>query len=232
MRKILFWCLGAIILLIYLYTQRNCIYNFFSTEDNATFFSNIGNFTEVFVALISVLNIIIIIFIFKSDRKYRNILDNNVRQDKIIQSKLFWYRSIILDKNFEEIELFFSQIDDTVGFCKVLLGESKTGNNIDESNQSKIKERLSRYTCAKMKIEKSLNNIIKVIDPNVAGKLDDLNMEYQDIIFKNIALLFLDPEGKGIVRDIESQVANYKREFYLELYSFELSLNKEHFQNV
>lgn len=200
--------------------------------------NNLYNASGIFTLIVTAINLYMAYCFF-----CENIHSNNLGIK--LQSKLYWYRTFIINKNMKFIdELFEMGYEVIVDFKKICLcnpeempniaknildkyfdKEIKKANGMEFNKETDINEIgkliFKKYTDKKHLFDKNLPDLIKVIDSTFAKKIDDISMEFEDE-FSKIMCQALVRKEEDLFSSAENLVSSKKRQIYSELYKYEV----------
>lgn len=188
-------------------------FKFILTLDSPSIFlANMYNLSGLFITIIALLNLYLVYFFYNENNKSK-------MKELKIQSKLYWYRTIVIEKNMTLLEDFFQNSLDTITSCKELFC-SVENYSFDEINE-KAKKLIANYTDLKMNVDKNLTDMIKVVDSNFGNEIDKIIMNFQDEFTKSISEAMFKRKDYNYTT-IEDLISRQKRTLYSALYSYEI----------
>ena len=150
--------------------------------------------TRIVDIIIAILNFVVVIYIFKNERKEHNV-------DKKQEYKLYWYQTYILPDSIKYIKIFFQSVEE----------------NIDKGLDLNIQnaQNYMNYTKDHNECKKRITEILKIVSESTYNNIIDIFKNFQDEFNTN---LNDNPEKENL-----KNIANkYKNQMMECLYKYEL----------
>lgn len=139
---------------------------------NRTELDIIANMLEV---LISILNFIFVIYIFKNDQKYREEERQLNKNQKEKEYSLYWYQTFILPDSIKYIKEFKDELYNLVD------NNLKIENTVDSN-------KYAEYTRLHIKCKNNVTEILKVISPKteqaIRTRFSDFQDEFSKLVYE------------------------------------------------
>ena len=167
---------------------------------NRTELDIIANMLEV---LISILNFIFVIYIFKNDQKYREEEWQLNKNQKEKEYSLYWYQTFILPDSIKYIKEFKDELYNLVD------NNLKIENTVDSN-------KYAEYTRLHIKCKNNVTEILKVISPKTEQakrtRFSDFQDEFSKLVYETGTL----EDMKKAIRENETKLLEilYKYEIF------------------
>lgn len=165
---------------------------------NRTELDIIANMLEV---LISILNFIFVIYIFKNDQKYREERQLNKNQ-KEKEYSLYWYQTFILPDSIKYIKEFKDELYNLVD------NNLKIENTVDSN-------KYAEYTRLHIKCKNNVTEILKVISPKteqaIRTRFSDFQDEFSKLVYET-----------GTLEDMKKTIIENETKLLEILYKYEI----------
>jgi hypothetical protein len=125
------------------------------------YITNLKDFSGAITAIVGMLNIYFLI-------SFRSIDSEKKRKESELQKISFWYREIVLERNFDKLDL----VDEFIKHLKTIVKNNRT--DIELINL------INKLQDTKRTIINSLNNSIRILNKNFASKLDLILDNFED----------------------------------------------------
>ena len=166
---------------------------------NRTELDIIANMLEV---LISILNFIFVIYIFKNDQKYREEERQLNKNQKEKEYSLYWYQTFILPDSIKYIKEFKDELYNLVD------NNLKIENTVDSN-------KYAEYTRLHIKCKNNVTEILKVISPKteqaIRTRFSDFQDEFSKLVYET-----------GTVEDIKKSIIENETKLLEILYKYEI----------
>lgn len=166
---------------------------------NRTELDIIANMLEV---LISVLNFIFVIYIFKNDQKYREEERQLNKNQKEKEYSLYWYQTFILPDSIKYIKEFKDELYNLVD------NNLKIENTVDSN-------KYAEYTRLHIKCKNNVTEILKVISPKteqaIRTRFSDFQDEFSKLVYET-----------GTLEDMKKAIIENETKLLEILYKYEI----------
>ena len=166
---------------------------------NRTELDIIANMLEV---LISILNFIFVIYIFKNDQKYREEERQLNKNQKEKEYSLYWYQTFILPDSIKYIKEFKDELYNLVD------NNLKIENTVDSN-------KYAEYTRLHIKCKNNVTEILKVISPKteqaIRTRFSDFQDEFSQLVYET-----------GTVEDMKKAIIENETKLLEILYKYEI----------
>lgn len=164
---------------------------------NRTELDIIANMLEV---LISILNFIFVIYIFKNDQKYREEERQLNKNQK--EYSLYWYQTFILPDSIKYIKEFKGELYNLVD------NNLKIENTVDSN-------KYAEYTRLHIKCKNNVTEILKVISPKteqaIRTRFSDFQDEFSKLVYET-----------GTLEDMKKAIIENETKLLEILYKYEI----------
>ena len=168
-------------------------------------------FANIIMAFASIANLVIIICFYRKDKHDR--VDARKKQ-----SDLYWFRTIILEKNIDSIELFFDINYNIAKDCKELLK-----NKDMPTSEKKFKSFFGKHAEEKDKLNISFVGIIKIINKALGQTMLQRLNNFQDEFTEHLEK-WIDKDLVDGFNKCNKIISNHKDKFIKDLYNYEHNL--------
>lgn len=166
---------------------------------NRTDLDIIANMLEV---LISILNFIFVIYIFKNDQKYREEERQLNKNQKEKEYSLYWYQTFILPDSIKYIKEFKDELYNLVD------NNLKIENTVDSN-------KYAEYTRLHIKCKNNVTEILKVISPKteqaIRTRFSDFQDEFSKLVYET-----------GTLEDMKKAIIENETKLLEILYKYEI----------
>ena len=166
---------------------------------NRTELDIIANMLEV---LISILNFIFVIYIFKNDQKYREEERQLNKNQKEKEYSLYWYQTFILPDSIKYIKEFKDELYNLVD------NNLKIENTVDSN-------KYAEYTRLHIKCKNNVTEILKVISPKteqaIRTRFSDFQDEFSKLVYET-----------GTLEDMKKAIIENETKLLEILYKYEI----------
>lgn len=166
---------------------------------NHTELDIIANMLEV---LISILNFIFVIYIFKNDQKYREEERQLNKNQKEKEYSLYWYQTFILPDSIKYIKEFKDELYNLVD------NNLKIENTVDSN-------KYAEYTRLHIKCKNNVTEILKVISPKteqaIRTRFSDFQDEFSKLVYET-----------GTLEDMKKAIIENETKLLEILYKYEI----------
>ena len=166
---------------------------------NRTELDIIANMLEV---LISILNFIFVIYIFKNDQKYREEERQLNKNQKEKEYSLYWYQTFILPDSIKYIKEFKDELYNLVD------NNLKIENTVDSN-------KYAEYTRLHIKCKNNVTEILKVISPKteqaIRTRFSDFQDEFSKLVYET-----------GTLEDMKKEIIENETKLLEILYKYEI----------
>ena len=166
---------------------------------NRTELDIIANMLEV---LISILNFIFVIYIFKNDQKYREEERQLNKNQKEKEYSLYWYQTFILPDSIKYIKEFKDELYNLVN------NNLKIENTVDSN-------KYAEYTRLHIKCKNNVTEILKVISPKteqaIRTRFSDFQDEFSKLVYET-----------GTLEDMKKAIIENETKLLEILYKYEI----------
>lgn len=166
---------------------------------NRTELDIIANMLEV---LISILNFIFVIYIFKNDQKYREEERQLNKNQKEKEYSLYWYQTFILPDSIKYIKEFKDELYNLVD------NNLKIENTVDSN-------KYAEYTRLHIKCKNNVTEILKVISPKteqaIRTRFSDFQDEFSKLVYET-----------GTLEDMKKAIIENETKLLEILYRYEI----------
>ncbi len=166
---------------------------------NRTELDIIANMLEV---LISILNFIFVIYIFKNDQKYREEERQLNKNQKEKEYSLYWYQTFILPDSIKYIKEFKGELYNLVD------NNLKIENTVDSN-------KYAEYTRLHIKCKNNVTEILKVISPKteqaIRTRFSDFQDEFSKLVYET-----------GTLEDMKKAIIENETKLLEILYKYEI----------
>ena len=166
---------------------------------NRTELDIIANMLEV---LISILNFIFVIYIFKNDQKYREEERQLNKNQKEKEYSLYWYQTFILPDSIKYIKEFKDELYNLVD------NNLKIENTVDSN-------KYAEYTRLHIKCKNNVTEILKVISPKteqaIRTRFSDFQDEFSKLVYET-----------GTLEDMKKAIIENETKLLDILYKYEI----------
>lgn len=166
---------------------------------NRTELDIIANMLEV---LISILNFIFVIYIFKNDQKYREEERQLNKNQKEKEYSLYWYQTFILPDSIKYIKEFKDELYNLVD------NNLKIENTVDSN-------KYAEYTRLHIKCKNNVTEILKVISPKteqaIRTRFSDFQDEFSKLVYET-----------GTLEDMKKTIIENETKLLEILYKYEI----------
>lgn len=166
---------------------------------NRTELDIIANILEV---LISILNFIFVIYIFKNDQKYREEERQLNKNQKEKEYSLYWYQTFILPDSIKYIKEFKDELYNLVD------NNLKIENTVDSN-------KYAEYTRLHIKCKNNVTEILKVISPKteqaIRTRFSDFQDEFSKLVYET-----------GTLEDMKKAIIENETKLLEILYKYEI----------
>lgn len=166
---------------------------------NRTELDIIANMLEV---LISILNFIFVIYIFKNDQKYREEERQLNKNQKEKEYSLYWYQTFILPDSIKYIKEFKDELYNLVD------NNLKIENTVDSN-------KYAEYTRLHIKYKNNVTEILKVISPKteqaIRTRFSDFQDEFSKLVYET-----------GTLEDMKKAIIENETKLLEILYKYEI----------
>ena len=166
---------------------------------NRTELDIIANMLEV---LISILNFIFVIYIFKNDQKYREEERQLNKNQKEKEYSLYWYQTFILPDSIKYIKEFKDELYNLVD------NNLKIENTVDSN-------KYAEYTRLHIKCKNNVTEILKVISPKteqaIRTRFSDFQDEFSKLVYET-----------GTLEDMKIAIIENETKLLEILYKYEI----------
>jgi|GEM_PF-2817953 hypothetical protein len=166
---------------------------------NRTELDIIANMLEV---LISILNFIFVIYIFKNDQKYREEERQLNKNQKEKEYSLYWYQTFILPDSIKYIKEFKDELYNLVD------NNLKIENTVDSN-------KYAEYTRLHIKCKNNVTEILKVISPKteqaIRTRFSDFQDEFSKLVYET-----------GTLEDMKKAIIENETKLLEVLYKYEI----------
>lgn len=166
---------------------------------NRTELDIIANMLEV---LISILNFIFVIYIFKNDQKYREEERQLNKNQKEKEYSLYWYQTFILPDSIKYIKEFKDELYNLVD------NNLKIENTVDSN-------KYAEYTRLHIKCKNNVTEILKVISPKteqaIRTRFSDFQDEFSKLVYET-----------GTLEDMKKAIIENETKLLELLYKYEI----------
>jgi hypothetical protein len=183
-------------------------------ENEYWFFSILGSFGSMLASLAAAINLIVIVRFYIADKNYKSI-------EQKTQCKIYWYRTVILEKNMSVIDSYFKKSIDIIHECEKINIDKRDELVVSDFNKA-IKIQLGYYVDEKMNINYNLTDMIRIINDEFGQKLDNVVMDFQDEFSELIVATSM--QDKFDALKLEKKVFEQKKKFLNMLYDFEINI--------
>ena len=166
---------------------------------NRTELDIIANMLEV---LISILNFIFVIYIFKNDQKYREEERQLNKNQKEKEYSLYWYQTFILPDSIKYIKEFKDELYNLVD------NNLKIENTVDSN-------KYAEYTRLHIKCKNNVTEILKVISPKTEQAIRTRFSDFQDEVSKLVY-------ETGTLEDMKKAIIENETKLLEILYKYEI----------
>ena len=166
---------------------------------NRTELDIIANMLEV---LISILNFIFVIYIFKNDQKYREEERQLNKNQKEKEYSLYWYQTFILPDSIKYIKEFKDELYNLVD------NNLKIENTVDSN-------KYAEYTRLHIKCKNNVTEILKVISPKTEQAIRTRFSGFQDEFSKLVY-------ETGTLEDMKKAIIENETKLLEILYKYEI----------
>ena len=166
---------------------------------NRTELDIIANMLEV---LISILNFIFVIYIFKNDQKYREEERQLNKNQKEKEYSLYWYQRFIVPDSIKYIKEFKDELYNLVD------NNLKIENTVDSN-------KYAEYTRLHIKCKNNVTEILKVISPKteqaIRTRFSDFQDEFSKLVYET-----------GTLEDMKKAIIENETKLLEILYKYEI----------
>ena len=166
---------------------------------NRTELDIIANMLEV---LISILNFIFVIYIFKNDQKYREEERQLNKNQKEKEYSLYWYQTFILPDSIKYIKEFKDELYNLID------NNLKIENTVDSN-------KYAEYTRLHIKCKNNVTEILKVISPKteqaIRTRFSDFQDEFSKLVYET-----------GTLEDMKKAIIENETKLLEILYKYEI----------
>ena len=166
---------------------------------NRTELDIIAHMLEV---LISILNFIFVIYIFKNDQKYREEERQLNKNQKEKEYSLYWYQTFILPDSIKYIKEFKDELYNLVD------NNLKIENTVDSN-------KYAEYTRLHIKCKNNVTEILKVISPKteqaIRTRFSDFQDEFSKLVYET-----------GTLEDMKKAIIENETKLLEILYKYEI----------
>ncbi|WP_394897932.1 hypothetical protein [Clostridium butyricum] len=209
------WILGIVVivfLVLIIFFKFNISINIIPNEKIVSFISSNNMLSVVDVSanivytISALVNIVVVVHFYK-----KSYTEDNKRVD--MQEKLFWFREIVLKKNWENIDLYFNNLSDI---------KNNLENLKNTSDKASLKDVLNRYTKQKINIQDTFIDFMLFFDGDFSIEIKKILEEFQDK-YSNLVKDYIIDDTTNL-SEINELVDNHKTKFYKSIYEYERNI--------
>lgn len=195
---------------IYVLSGNTNFLAFANDPKNSSFFSALSGVGGFFQAVAAFLNILVISYFYKIDKTTR-------LKEQETNNKLYWFKTFILEKHFNDIEAFFAANHEIIESCRQITACKSTMTA--EAFERGIKGNYGLYTDQKILVSSSFIDILHVSAPSLGKEIDELFDRFQDE-FNQFMLSYTNNEPKCDYVKFKTLVAQHKKTLLEALYKY------------
>jgi hypothetical protein len=198
----------AIVLCFCMIITKNM--EFINNPNNGQFISALGSISNMLMAITSVLNISIIIHFYYADKKRQ-------KEAEKTNNRIYWFRTLIIEKNFDRIEKFFNSNINIIGILVEICGEKAT--LLASDYETKIQQEVyGAYNNELTLINQYFIDLISSSNPLFGNRIQKLFENFQDEF-----TIEMEKYSLGKIQDsltLHEIVSNQKKILLIELYNY------------
>lgn len=177
------------------------VLNLKQLEDN-TIISLASLVTNIIYTISSIVSIFVVVYFYK--KAYREENTKLIREEKV-----FWFRNIVLDKNWQNINEYFEQLNNI----------SSTLENLNKEDFQGFKEVLTAYAREKANLQETFVDFLLFYDHIFSLKIKNYLEKFQDELGR-IGVTYIIKDSNNSI-NIKKLVQNHKTEFYKLIFQYE-----------
>lgn len=170
------------------------------------FGKEIKEFSGAITAIVAIFNILFVV-------SFRSIDTEKRKKDAILDRKSFWFRDVILTRNFENL----NNLD------IVLRNVSKI--SVNSRDQNYMMSIIEQFQGNKRILGHSLFDALRMIDSKISEKLHNMLDDLEDFFTIQLEEVFTCPEEQFSLAEQELRIkfTTYKNDILKSLYNFEMN---------
>lgn len=168
------------------------------------------SWTDVFVMIISFINLIFIFGFYINDQKNR-------KSDKKIDYKFFWYKDYVLKDAIKIIEEHIENCKNIIDDCKQYKASSPT---VEEYSTYLTETTIWKFNASNNNTKKRISELLRTIDGDISNEIIEEFRNIQDIFTEKV---------QNVSEDIDSlygEIAEKKPKLMNTLYKYGLNIIK------
>jgi hypothetical protein len=170
-----------------------------------------SNFTEVLVAIIPLLNLLLVIYFFISTRRY----SVNIRR---AEKQTIWYRELIIQPNLEIINIFFDEYYKIIEQSIVELSKTAEDFFTDEYSQKILRKIIHQCNIRSNDFGKEFIDIVSAFDEEFGQEIY-INL---DLLQDNLSISLSECQDLKTLKktDFKKIIRENRIELYKKLYKY------------
>lgn len=164
---------GTICIFIFLFTlslQNEWLHLFLTKKENETFFQALSGFSNLFMAIAAIFNLVAILYFFSSERQKRIFEERT-------SNRQYWFRTVLIQGNLQKIEDFFNICEGIIYECDSLVPVRRLHSQLPHD---RVMELYGKYTDAKINISHQFIDVAAAMNEELGKHLNSLFEKYQD----------------------------------------------------